>query len=274
MHFNFSGFASVRDIEREDWQKAFNELQVKSQMFLNEAAFIYPDAYKWPKDSLNAVTRIWEYPWAYLNIESIVRANADPLQICDFGSGVTFFSHSVAELGCTVTCLDVDAVCIEGVRNAADHCHVANGVVEASLIENGKICLNDNSQDLVYCISVIEHIESYEMVIDEIFRVLKPGGHFIFTFDVDLRGNFEIGPTTFEALLAKINSLFAPECAERVIHPRELFTTFNSPNASKSRSKVSALRKTMTISGEEHALFSELGPDMLLAVYAARYVKR
>jgi SAM-dependent methyltransferase len=43
--------------------------------------------------------------------------------------------------------------------------------------------LPDNSFDKVFSFSVVEHITNYLEVISEVFRVLKPGGHFVFSTD-------------------------------------------------------------------------------------------
>ena len=39
-----------------------------------------------------------------------------------------------------------------------------------------KLPFGDNSFDLVYSLEVIEHVKEYESMVEEIFRVLKPGG--------------------------------------------------------------------------------------------------
>ena len=53
-----------------------------------------------------------------------------------------------------------------------------------SLVDCSKntIPLEDNSQDLVLCTQVLEHIPNISHIINEIYRILKPGGELICAF--------------------------------------------------------------------------------------------
>ena len=42
-----------------------------------------------------------------------------------------------------------------------------------------KLPFEENSFDLVICSEVLEHLDDYHAAIDEIYRVLKPGGKFL-----------------------------------------------------------------------------------------------
>jgi ubiquinone/menaquinone biosynthesis C-methylase UbiE len=55
-----------------------------------------------------------------------------------------------------------------------------------------RVPYDDNFFDIVYCISVLEHVGSYKETINEIHRIIKPGGIFIVTFDMSLDGISDI----------------------------------------------------------------------------------
>ena len=42
-----------------------------------------------------------------------------------------------------------------------------------------KLPFEDNSFDLIFCSEVLEHLDDYHLALDEIHRVLKPGGKFL-----------------------------------------------------------------------------------------------
>ena len=42
-----------------------------------------------------------------------------------------------------------------------------------------KLPFNDNTFDLVICSEVLEHLHEYKEAVDEVYRVLKPGGKFL-----------------------------------------------------------------------------------------------
>ena len=59
-----------------------------------------------------------------------------------------------------------------------------NRTISFKLIDGKTLPFDDNSIDLVYSISVLEHIPDPAQIISEIHRVLKPEGHLLLTYDV------------------------------------------------------------------------------------------
>jgi SAM-dependent methyltransferase len=102
------------------------------------------------------------------------------------------------------------------------------GAVTFLLSDARSIALETESVDVVYCISVLEHIPDFPAVIAEVQRVLRAGGVFVLTFDVDLRGNFELGPASYARLMDALQASFSPVCPEKVVHPLRVLTTDNS----------------------------------------------
>ena len=151
------------------------------------------------------------------------------LRVADIGSGVTFFPFSVARLGYDVTCIDVDPICAHDIPIAAKIIDHAPGKIVIGLMDGKRVPLGDESQDVVYCVSVLEHIPNCEDTIKEVARILKPGGQFVLTVDIDLRGDSELGVEAFELMQALLVAAgFKTAIPERVIHPGALLTTENS----------------------------------------------
>lgn len=66
---------------------------------------------------------------------------------------------------------DVSDLALEHARS-----HFSNSNISFSLVHDGKLDLPDNSVDLVYSFEVLEHLWDPFIAINEMIRVLKPGG--------------------------------------------------------------------------------------------------
>lgn len=267
--FDFTGFAARTDLEKEGWKVLFSSLQGEQAEFLKHQDKFRSKEYKWPRDSLHTWSRLWEYPYVYLHLQKIQdQRPSEKLRILDFGSGVTFFPFSVARLGCNVTCADIDPVVAVDIPVAAKLVQPTLGNVNVALIQIGRIPVESESQDVVYCISVLEHIPNFEPVIDEISRVLKPDGQLILTVDIDLRGNVELGVNEFERLQAKLDEYFMKNHHERPVHPCNLLTTANSPYHIKSKSPIFAVKQLVKSAMRGQILSGDPRVGVFLTVHA------
>jgi SAM-dependent methyltransferase len=149
-------------------------------------------------------------------------------QVVDLGSGATFFPFAVARLGWRVIAVDVDSRATSSVDRAIGRVSAGAGAVTSLLADARSIDLETESVDWVYCVSVLEHIPEFEGVISEVARILRPNGVFVLTFDVDLRGNCELGPAAYERLSDALRASFSLVCPEMVVHPLRVLTTDNS----------------------------------------------
>jgi SAM-dependent methyltransferase len=102
------------------------------------------------------------------------------------------------------------------------------GAVTSLLSDARSIALETESVDVFYCISVLEHIPDFQDVIAEVRRVLRPGGLFVLTFDVDLRGNGELGPASYTRLMDALHASFSMIYSEKIVHPLRVLTSNNS----------------------------------------------
>ena len=149
----------------------------------------------WAKDTFRLWSRRWEYPFAAQRVIEFAEQQPDgPVRILDAGSGVTYFPYFLcSEIArAQVTCLDSNPSYHEmfGLINPAMGETVARVKFMEAMLQ--KMPLPDGSFDAVCCISVLEHTDNYDEILDEWSRVLRPGGLLVLTFDLSLDGKFEV----------------------------------------------------------------------------------
>ena len=226
MIFDRSGLAALSDLQTPEWHELFGPLENMQAEFLSHEPGFRSLEYKWPRDPLHNWSRCWEYPYVYhhlLKWRSKVPKNP---RVVDVGSGVTFFPFAVARLGCGVSCVDIDPICERDLMRAACCVPCAPGHVNFRYASGSLLPFSTEEIDAVYCISVIEHMPDFS-VLKEIHRILKPGGLFLLTFDLDLRGDQEIGPVRYRQLKEGLRALFA-ENHDETVHPTDILTSSNS----------------------------------------------
>ncbi|WP_158269259.1 bifunctional 2-polyprenyl-6-hydroxyphenol methylase/3-demethylubiquinol 3-O-methyltransferase UbiG [Saccharospirillum sp. MSK14-1] len=187
----YNGIPSARDYTEALSSKQFLELQAYSGKFLQENESALKDYIsRWVGDPLHQWSRQWEYPFVYSNVSKKVEDNGNSL-ILDAGSGVTFFSFflNAKFKSADVYCCDYDqklSAVYDEINNRQDS--------KVNFTASDLRCLpyEKDQFDLIYCISVLEHTDNFESIIDEFYRVIKPGGELVVTFDVSLDGSREI----------------------------------------------------------------------------------
>ncbi len=105
--------------------------------------------------------------------------NRNDLTVLDLGSGTGFFTDLLAGSYKKVIGLDFSKDMLHFAAQARDK-HISWIQADAH-----KIPLQDNSIDLIYSNLVIQWCEPLDVAVDEMLRVLKPGGLIIFTTLVD-----------------------------------------------------------------------------------------
>jgi 2-polyprenyl-6-hydroxyphenyl methylase/3-demethylubiquinone-9 3-methyltransferase len=97
--------------------------------------------------------------------------------VLDLGCGGGFMSEELASRGASVIGVDVSRGAIAiATRHAA-----GRGLPIRYLVASGEdLPLPSRSVDCVVCVDVLEHVRSLDHVLDEIRRVLRPGGIFLF----------------------------------------------------------------------------------------------
>jgi 2-polyprenyl-3-methyl-5-hydroxy-6-metoxy-1,4-benzoquinol methylase len=218
-----SGLAAITDLQDKTWNDLFCKLEREQDAFLRKESIFRSAGYKWPRDPLHTWSRIWEYPYVYHHIQRSLNGYAlRRLRALDLGSGVTFFPFSVARLGIPVICVDTDPIVDRDLRLASSAVDHAPGEITFRLTDGRHLPLGDGEVDLVYCISVLEHVPDPSAVVDEIVRVLGPAGVLILTIDLDLRGDQQISIEGRRRLVERLMADFKLIAPDRSVHPADL----------------------------------------------------
>jgi SAM-dependent methyltransferase len=228
--FNRSGLAALSDLKGPGYEELFHQLEKAQQSFLSkEKEFRSPD-YPWPSDALHWWSRIWEYPYICYHLCQVKnKLSSGKPRVLDLGSGVTFFPFTIAKLGYHLSCLDPDPVCKQDFDKAIIAIGDRSLSLDYTLLKDKQYPFPDKTFDIVYSISVLEHIEDFTSTILEIRRVLKEDGYLFLTIDIDLRGDSEIGVEKYNMLKSHLARHFEFLYPETTIHPMDLLTSENSP---------------------------------------------
>jgi len=96
-----------------------------------------------------------------------------PRDILDVGTGTSALPHLMRNCGALVTATDnVRDYWSAGMFNR--HYHVLNDDITATRLKG--------NFDLITCVSVLEHVEQPDAAMQNMFSLLKPGGHLLLTF--------------------------------------------------------------------------------------------
>jgi len=225
---NYSGIASIQDFQTETWNKIFDDMQKYQKLFLAKENEFRSNDYKWPGDALNNWSRVWEYPYVFFHLKQLVESHNVGNKLLDVGSGVTFFTTFLAENGFNITATDIDPIAEKDLKKAIGIIKPKNGKANFKLCTEDSLPFNDSEFDIVTSVSVIEHVTDLEKNISEINRVLKPGGYFVLTFDLDLSGLHELKPAQYDEFIDILEKYFNFHIHNEIIHPNYNLTPKNS----------------------------------------------
>ncbi len=131
------------------------------------------------------------YPWLLLSVWPFKFIEFDEIgkmqpftpedRVLDLGCGHGTQTLLLAQRCGHVIGLDPNQAYIATASSKASQRRTRNVEFLCTTLESAG--LPDGSFDKVVSYSVIEHIPNYLQVISEVFRVLKPGGHFVFSTD-------------------------------------------------------------------------------------------
>lgn len=99
------------------------------------------------------------------------------MSVLDLGCGGGFMSEAMARAGARVTGVDPAA---HAIAAAQAHARQEGLAIDYRVGSGERVPLEDESVDCVVCVDVLEHVASLDAVLDEVARVLKPGGVFLY----------------------------------------------------------------------------------------------
>ena len=101
----------------------------------------------------------------------------DGMATLDIGCGGGLLAEEFARLGCAVTGLDPSAASLDAARR-----HAGESALDITYLEGvgEQLPFEDGTFSLVYCCDVLEHVADVGAVVREAYRVLRPGGVFLF----------------------------------------------------------------------------------------------
>lgn len=95
------------------------------------------------------------------------------MKVLDAGCGTGNFSLTLAKLGCRVTGVDTSIKMLEAARDKAESMGIQ---AEFTLMDVAVLDYPEDTFDAVVSMAALEFFEDRRRAIDELFRVLKPGG--------------------------------------------------------------------------------------------------
>ncbi len=231
--FDRSGLPALSDLETPEWKELFSRLAADQERFEARQAEFRSPGYQWYPRPLFNWSRCWEYPYAFHHLskrrEALAGPGAPAPLLIDVGSAVTFFPFALAAEGWRVVATDPDPVCERDMGRAIPLFSRPPGRVEFRRCDGRKLAADSGCADAVSCISVLEHIPGFEEVVAEIARVLKPGGLFILTVDLDCGGSSPLNVGDHARLLELLQERFDYLHPERTVHPADVLHSNAGP---------------------------------------------
>jgi SAM-dependent methyltransferase len=131
-------------------------------------------------DLANPARAIYERRRLYETVLKVLLAeSAAGQRVLDYGCGTGDWGLMLAGEGADVTLLDLSPVAIELALRRADVSGVAGRVKGIARDASDLSCFSNNEFDLIYASAAVHHTLKYPNALDELLRVLRPGGKLV-----------------------------------------------------------------------------------------------
>ncbi len=124
-------------------------------------------------------SKVWEYPWLWFN--GLCSVDWSHSNLLDVGSELSPMPWFLASMGGRVTLVESDP---QHVSTWGQIRKQTRSSVDWHIVSDKTLPFQDECFDVVTSFSVIEHQTDKEMAVDEVLRILKPGGLFAISFDI------------------------------------------------------------------------------------------
>lgn len=153
--------------------------ELESEAFKNFMLMINKFASKHSLRTFTNWSKIWEYPWLWFNC--LGKINWHNKCLVDIGSEISPMPWFIAALGAKVTLIEVDKQWLPVWEKLKAELGLN---IDWHIVQDEKLPISDNTADVVTSFSTIEHQPDKNKAINEVIRVLKPGGLFALSFDI------------------------------------------------------------------------------------------
>jgi len=124
-------------------------------------------------------SKVWEYPWLWFHCLS--KIDWREKKLLDLGSEISPMPWFLASLGAVVTLVEADNQWVTHWERIRKETGLS---VDWHVVSDENLPFGDALFDVVTSFSVIEHQNNKQRAVDEVARVLKPGGIFALSFDI------------------------------------------------------------------------------------------
>lgn len=222
----YCGWINASDFACEEYKKLYDELEkyqfdfVKNNKYYQNGWIYIENQRTFSSDVISNWSRQFEYPYVLTNIID----EPKNLKILDVGAGYSFFPFYLRDQGFNITCCDL--LELGNLYNDTAIDFIKDDITASKI---------DSKFDIIYSLSVFEHIPNKKAAIENIHKLLSNNGKLILTMDCNLDLNTGDSTPNYGELCEII------KCLE------EKFTSVNQYNLSRNEDLIT----TKMFSGPE-----------------------
>jgi SAM-dependent methyltransferase len=216
---NYSGLARIADLSDSGFQNL-------SKGLLNIPLGDFNKYNGW----YNHWARIWEMPYIMNGIMTNILP--DKVKVLESGSGITTVPLWLALKGYQVCCMDMEPSLALEFEKANNTILSPSSNLEFKVGDMLNIPFENDSFDVVYSISAIEHTGNALKAVEEILRVAKPNALITLTMDIEIANTDSVSFSEFQKIQDLLYISCNPVFPIKLSSPSELLT-FNNRTLNK-----------------------------------------